>query len=99
MADLRSRAKIATEVTAVVARIKIPAGSLAAFRPGDRMEIEARNSLAPAVAFKLNGKQIASAALAKSGDLLVARVTAIEPEPHRVVYDRWLIRKQKTDET
>jgi|GEM_PF-6798435 flagellar motor switch/type III secretory pathway protein FliN len=99
MADLRSRAEIAVELTAIVARIKIPAACLAAFRPGDRMEIEARNGLAPAVTLKLNGKQIASAALARSGDLLVARLTAMEPETHRVVFDRWLIRKQKTDET
>jgi hypothetical protein len=98
MAEMKNGEIITAEVTAVVARIKIPSGVLAGFQPGDRMEIEALSGLAPAITFKVNGKQIATAALARNGDLLCATVKALGPEPDRQVYDRWLIRKQKKEE-
>lgn len=98
MADAPCLSAITGEVTVVVARIKIPVGTLAGFCPGDRMEIESRSGLSPVVTFEVNGKQIASAALAKNGELLIARLTAIGSEPRRVAYDRWLIRKKSKDE-
>lgn len=93
MAEARKDGGFKIEVSAVVARIRIPAGILAGFGADDRMEIESRSGLAPAVAFIVNGRHVASATLVRTGDLLTARITRMGPETERRVYDRWLISK------
>lgn len=81
-------------IEAVLARLRIATGMIAALTPDTEMEVEPEVGLKPMVRFVAGGRTIATASIAKERDCLVATISALGAGSPGRKDDRWLFRKK-----
>jgi len=81
-------------LAAVIARLRIATGMIAALTPDDELEVEPEVGFKPMVRFVAGGRTIATASVAIENDSLVATISTLGAGPPGRKDDRWLFRKK-----
>ena len=84
------------KVDAVLARVRMPAESLAALSPTDRLDIVSEGGSEPRVEFVVEGEVIAVASIEVVDGQLIATITNNGPARSGRRIDQWKHRKAKT---
>jgi hypothetical protein len=77
------------EVDAILSSATMQADVLAAFAPGDRLDVEPRGNATLTVRFVANGQTVATASLAVEDERLVATIISKGPATAGARNDQW----------
>ncbi len=89
--------KARVELSAVLSRLTVPMGILAALQPGDRLEAEPPIGADPIVRLVVDGRTVAVAAVSERDGRLLATIMRLGTEPGGRNGDQWQLKKKAAE--